>query len=281
MNISEAITAWREHDAWRALKPRSVRGYESRITLIEAWAGERDIQAITAKDVRQFLSRWQDAQTQRQYIKTTLSMIFKIAIEEGAAERNPCDLIVGRRTQTKRAVTLWTPLDVEAYAKAAARIGWRSGEVVYPLMWQTGADISDVMSWREQSLCDGAIDFDRGKTGEPTRIPISPDLSKKVQAFGAPLVRDLRGKALCDAGSDRIVWGLHRRAQRHAMAAGAPKLGLKHLRHSAATHAKDCGADQTSISRLLAHANERMSREIYTKATECQLVALQRARGII
>ena len=283
-NLAEV---WRQHDAWRALKPRSQRSYEEKLSYILDWSranGHPQVSTLTAKKIREFLKLWDDRQTQRQHIRVTISMMLNIAVEEGWIDRNPAKDVILRRTQPKRPVRLWSAEDVQLYSDMAQKIGWSSGPILYRAIWETGADPSDVMSWTDGVVREDppAIDFDRGKTGIPTRIPISHALLRMVQGQGAGgLLRDANGVPLVGMESDaRLAW-LHRKTARAVVVAGGKALGLKHLRHSAATDAVQRGASLEDVSKLLAHADATMSREIYVQETAERLTQLQKKRGII
>lgn len=285
-SIPRLVRLWCEHTAWKALKPRTQASYEWSIKIIEAWSesnGHRPIKDLRPSDISTFLAVYNDRQAQRQALRACLSMMLSIGVEAGWIKDNPAKHIILRRTQAKKPVLVWTPDDVVIYAEKARSIGWDGGSVLYRCMWETAADASDVSQWSAENLLRElpAIRMARGKTGIMVQTPISEALAKNLSELPGTFVRSPEGEPFKPLDDDNKLRWLHRKVSYAVEKEGGRKLGLKQLRHSASTHAVDCGADITEASRLLAHAGPQMANAIYVQKTYQQLLRVQQLRGIV
>lgn len=283
------VEAWKAHDTWKALKPRSQRSYAEKIGHLMAWSASINhppVEKITAKAIREFLALYKDRQAQRQALLITLRTALKIAIEEGWVERNVAADVVLTRTQAKRPVVPWTAKDVDDYCAASERIDWPSGANLVRLQWETAQDASDVTMWTRDMLVSvsgvWAIDMDRGKTGVPALIPVSGRLADQLRSVGDYFfVVDRDGRALNDARDDTRRDYLFRLLQADVVANGGRKLNMKQLRHSAATDAVDHGASFEETQAVTAHSSDRMLRQTYVQRSFERALAVQRKRGIV
>lgn len=283
------VEAWKAHDTWKVLKPRSQRSYEEKIGHLMAWSASINhppVEKITAKAIREFLALYKDRQAQRQALLVTLRTALKIAIEEGWVERNVAADVVLTRTQAKRPVVQWTAKDVDDYCAAAARIGWPSGANLVRLQWETAQDASDVTTWTRDMVVQvsgvWAIDMDRGKTGVPALIPISDRLAEQLRRVGAYyLVTDRDGRPLDTHSADARRDYLFRSVQANVVAEGGRKLNMKQLRHSAATDAVDHGASFEETRAVTAHSSDQMLRQVYVQGSFERALAVQKKRGLV
>lgn len=154
-------------------------------------------------------------------------------------------------------------------------------------MWETAADSIDVASWtKRENLKDDpelpCIEFDRGKTGVPAIIPISQQLAASIRANGSLyLVTDPMGRPYDGFKDDAKLRGHLGTLRKYAIKAGAPHLKFDHLRHGAATHAVECGADPNKVMHLTAHSDPKMARDVYVQQSREITTEIQQKRGII
>lgn len=238
-----------------------------------------------------FLARYDDRPAQRGALKRTFSALCSFALVQGDIPAHPLGVVprLRRRTTAKRKVVPWTVADVDLYAKVAREIGWPGGARMLRLMWETSADATDVIKWRRpENFRDNArpaILYTRGKTGEePPPTPISRALAEELRTCGEIFfVTDPMGRPYKpdDLRSDNQRSGHFRKLRDAAVAAGGRHLVLDHLRHSAVTDALEKGARKEHVPSLTAHRGTEMIEQVYAQFTEAQVLAVQRARGIV
>ncbi|WP_156754283.1 tyrosine-type recombinase/integrase [Actinokineospora pegani] len=152
---------------------------------------------------------------------------------------------------------------------------------IVELLYATGVRVSE--------LC--GLDVDDVDLGDRLARVLGKGGKERVVPFGAPavdalerwlrqgrpsLARDRSGSALwLGARGDRLQPTSVRRVVRLAVAAvgGAPDLGPHGLRHSAATHLLEGGADLRSVQELLGHATLATT-QLYTHVTVERLKAI-------
>lgn len=282
-------------DDWKTLAPRTRRFYRWELRPIFIWSdtlGHKPLRTMTVGNIREFLALYDDRPARKRSLRKTLSVLFDIAVEEELAPKNIVEDIRKHRRRAlggrKRPVRPWTPETVNIYCEAAREdCGWPGGAILIRGMWETAADRSDVATWtKPQHFRDGAalpaIEYDRGKTGIPTRTPISDRLAEDIRSNGAIfLVTDAAGAPYDGAANDgRLGWDL-RKVKAAAIRRGAPDLLYDHLRHSAATEAFEKGMSLDKIRSLTSHASEDMLRDVYVQLSAKQTEEVQRARGLI
>jgi integrase len=154
-------------------------------------------------------------------------------------------------------------------------------------MYETAADSTDVMTWTKADHLverEGyrGVDFDRGKTGQATFIPLSDALLAEIDANGAFfLVTDPFGMPYEPVVDDSRMRGHMITLQEHVVKAGGPKRVYDHLRHSAATEAEEMGIALDKVRHLTAHKDSTMNREVYVQNSAKITVEIQQKRGLI
>ncbi|MEP6851226.1 MAG: tyrosine recombinase XerC [bacterium] len=198
------------------------------------------------------------------------------AQREGLAEHDPGALLATSRAHR----SLPAVLDVEQAAALLEPAGPRSREseplgrrdqVVVELLYGTGIRVAELVA-----LDVGHLDRHRrvvrvlGKGRKERTVPFGLPADRAVEAWledgrpglateasGAALLLGARGARLDQREVRRIV---HRRT---AQLASAPDIGPHGLRHSAATHLLEGGADLRAVQELLGHASLATT-QIYT-----------------
>lgn len=132
--------------------------------------------------------------------------------------------------------------------------GCRAAELV-------GLDVADVD-------LDGRWAYVRGKGERERRVPFAPATRDTLAAY---LDRARPRLVRADTGALFIAWGsrlsvktVYYTVAKHADRAGLSAANPSALRHSAATHMLEGGADLMSISRQLGHASVVITAQTYT-----------------
>ena len=152
------------------------------------------------------------------------------------------------------------PKDLRALVQAALLTGARYGEL-------TAMQVQDVDPRGER------IYIHQSKSGRPRHIPVNPE--------GAALFRELvkgkTGAALVFARSDGVAWGknYHVRPLIDACdkAKIQPSVAFHELRHTYASHLAQAGVDLLTISKLLGHADTRITAKHYAHLADRTLAA--------
>lgn len=296
-------------DSWLDLEPRTRRLYVVTLRHILGWSemnNHRHVRFITPEAASDFLNIWKGKRKQRESVRMLLGRLLRIAKAKHKIASNPLDDVETPRRKKRKggrrtSVTCWPRSAVDVYAETArTKAGWRAGRggawtawpggsILVQLMYQTAADSTDVITWRKgkgghfvDDLKLPGIDFDRGKTGDSTFIPISAELAREIrEAPSIYLVVDPSGRPYRPTIDDAKLRGHMGTLRDHAVSAGADRLVFDHLRHSAATEAVESGVDLDDVRHLTAHKDSTMNRNVYVQQRKEKTIEIQRARGII
>ena len=152
------------------------------------------------------------------------------------------------------------PADLRPLANGALLTGARYGEL-------TRLQVRDV------DLAAKRIYVAESKSGRPRYVPLNPE--------GAALFRDLvtgkTGADLVFARSDGECWGKNHHVRGVIAACEAakikPAISFHELRHTYASHLAQAGIDLLTISKLLGHADTRITAKHYAHLADRTLAA--------
>lgn len=293
MRITEVAEAWgRELTHVRRLSPATVRAYRADLRDLAATVGDPEASDVDLEMLREWLWR----ATQRGDARSTLARrtasvrgMFAWAADQQIVASDPSlRLVAPKRGRTlptvATAATMGAVLD-------AVRESATGGD---PLALRDAAllEMLYAAALRVSELCGtdlDAFDHDRrtirvlGKGGKERVVPYGIPAAQALQAY---LVRGRPALAARGAGSPAAFLGarggrLGARsayeivARTVAPALDAPTLGPHALRHSAATHLLDGGADLRTVQEMLGHASLGTT-QIYTHVSAEKLTATYR-----
>ncbi|WP_125132119.1 tyrosine recombinase XerC [Microbacterium sp. 10M-3C3] len=280
--LSAAIDVYVRHAAdVRRLSPATVRGYASDLRDLVATVGDRPLTDVDVEHLRE----WAWAGAQAGLARSTLARrtaavrgFFRWASEEGLVDADPSlRLVTPKRGRTLPRVASAPALrDVlEGYVARAETGGPDDARDAAVLELLYGAAL------RVSELCGLDVDdLDRdrrtvrvlGKGAKERVVPYGgaaaraletylvrarPALASRGDGAGAALFVGARGRRL----GARSVYDLVARAVGPAV--GSAAVGPHSLRHSAATHLLDGGADLRAVQEMLGHASLGTT-QIYT-----------------
>ncbi|GAA4481669.1 tyrosine recombinase XerC [Microbacterium panaciterrae] len=294
MRVSEAAAAFTAHLAQvRRLSPATVRAYRSDLADLADASADAELSSVDLETLRDWLWR----ATQRGDARATLARrtaavrsFFAWASESGAVPADPSlRLIAPKRGRTLPAVA---SVDAMRVLLDEARDAAREGDpirlrdsAVLELLYGSGMRVSELCG-----LAVDDVDLDRGTArvlgkggkervvpfGGPARTAIAaylsrarPTLVARAERPGPALFRGSRGGAL----GTRAVYELVARVL--APVIGADTVGPHALRHSAATHLLDGGADLRAVQEILGHASLGTT-QIYTHVSAERLTTTYR-----
>lgn len=152
------------------------------------------------------------------------------------------------------------PADLRALVRGALLTGCRNGELV-------GMRVRDV------SLRDASVYIAESKSGRPRHIPLNDE--------GAALFRELlagrTGDELVFTKANGEPWGKNHAVRPLATACKVakvkPAVSFHELRHTYASHLAQAGVDLLTISKLLGHADTRITSRHYAHLADKTLAA--------
>lgn len=294
MELSAAIDAFADHlTQVRRLSPATVRAYRSDLRDLTASAGENDLGDVDLEMLREWL--WKA--TQRGDARSTLARraaaarsFFAWAKDEELVTHDPSlRLIAPKRGRTLPVIASQDAMTglLDGHRQVASGgdpIALRD-HAILELLYGSGIRVSELCG-----LDIDDLDLDRG-----TARVLGKGAKERVVPFGAP-ARDAvgaylsRGRPALSARSGtstpalvlgsrggrigpRTVYTLV--AQVLGPIIGAETIGPHALRHTAATHLLDGGADLRAVQEILGHASLGTT-QIYTHVSAERLVATYR-----
>ena len=294
MELAEAAEAFAEHlEKVRRLSPATVKAYRSDLRDLGASAGQVDLDAVDLEALRDWLWR----ATQRGDARSTLARraaaarsFFSWAHEEGLVEHDPSLRLIA----PKKGRTLPTVASHDAMSGLldAHRAAADSGDpialrdhAILELLYGAGIRVSELCGLDVDDL-----DLDRG-----TARVLGKGSKERVVPFGAPArdavaayLRRARPALVARASvgtpaamlgarggriGPRTVYSLVARVLGPIV--GAETVGPHALRHTAATHLLDGGADLRAVQEILGHASLGTT-QIYTHVSAERLSATYR-----
>ncbi|HLT68005.1 MAG TPA: tyrosine recombinase XerC [Microbacterium sp.] len=293
MLLSDAAQRFAAHlDRVRRLSPATVRAYASDLADLVATVGDLDVALIDIEVLREWLWR----ASQRGDARSTLARrtssargFFAWAVDEGHVDTDASlRLVTPKKAKHLPRVATASGLDdmLRAAGDAAAGgdpIALRD-HAVLELLYGSGIRVSE--------LC--GLDIDDLDLSRATARVVGKGSKERVVPYGAPARRAIeayltRGRPVLAARSDgaapalflgsrggrlgaRTVYDLVARTV-GPLVGGA--VGPHALRHSAATHLLDGGADLRAVQELLGHASLGTT-QVYTHVSSERLAAAYR-----
>ncbi|MBT2485741.1 MULTISPECIES: tyrosine recombinase XerC [unclassified Microbacterium] len=294
MDLAVAMDAFVDHlEKVRRLSPATVRAYRSDLRDLRAAAGAMSVDAVDLEVLRDWLWR----ATQRGDARSTLARraaaarsFFGWAHEQGLISHDPSlRLIAPKKGRTLPTVAsqdaMSTLLDAHRTAAETGDPIALRDHAMLELLYGSGIRVSELCGMDVDDL-----DLDRG-----TARVLGKGAKERVVPFGLPAREALgaylrRARPVLVARSTsatpavmlgtrgarigpRTVYALVARVL--APIVGADTVGPHALRHTAATHLLDGGADLRAVQEILGHASLGTT-QIYTHVSAERLTATYR-----
>lgn len=299
MQTSAAAEAYTTHlSAVRRLAPATVRAYRADLDDLVAATGDRPLREVDLEVLRDWLwaaTRRGDARSTVARRTATARGFFAWALDEALVDVDPAlRLASPKRGRTLPKVASADALhDVLDEARAAASSGEPRAlrdaamlELLYASALRVselcGVDLDDLDRERRTVRVLGKGSKERvAPYGEPAARALDAYLVRArpvLASRGEPSSRGVRDRALFLGArgariGPRAVYDVVTRLVGPAV--GAAALGPHALRHSAATHLLDGGADLRTVQEMLGHASLGTT-QIYTHVSAEKLTASYR-----
>lgn len=287
--LETLITDWQASGEWKDNKPRTNRGYAESIKEVRYWIAEDDPDPalITARDVEEFLSLYDDRPTTRYNVRKALRLIFKQAVKRKWRADNPAAEVVVPMPKTR--VAIWEQADVDQYVWAAIALGSLDVAAIILTEWEIGQRLTDVIRFRrgaEYKPAEGMFSFEQGKTAKNVSIPVSD----RLRAILAHIERDGSIYLFHDKGTGRPYRDLNRLSREFAAVRdlvlsvdGARSLVLRAIRHSCVVALARASCEIPEIASITGHspASAMDILRIYMPRDSTVAANAQRKRGLI
>ncbi len=294
MKLSQAVPAFVDHLLRvRRLSDATARAYRADLSDLVSAAGDLEVREVDLEHLRDWLWR----ATQRGDARSTIARrtssargFFRWALDEHLVDRDPSlRLVTPKRGRTLPRVASADGLDeMLARQAAAAAEGDPTAlrdHAILELLYGSGIRVSE--------LC--GLDVDDFDLARRTARVTGKGSKERVVPFGAPAASAIsafltRGRPALAARADeatpaaflgarggrigpRAVYDLVARTVGPLV--GSAAVGPHALRHSAATHLLDGGADLRAVQELLGHASLGTT-QVYTHVSSERLAAAYR-----
>jgi integrase/recombinase XerD len=265
----------------RGLSPATVDAYRRDLG---QWSDHLDGRKPTAELASSFVRSLRDRGLAASTVARKVAAVrglHRFLVAEGAAEDDPTRLLETpqRPASLPKALTVEEVTRLVEAPDPTTALG-RRDRAILEFGYATGARVSEITALDELDLdLDDASAVLTGKGGKQRVVPIGhhavealhvwlPDRAslRRSGPAGAAVFLNTRGRRLTRQG----VWGVVRK---HAVRAGIdPDRVSPHvLRHSAATHMVEGGADLRTVQELLGHASISTT-QVYTRVSPQHLI---------
>ncbi len=294
--MQAALDGFERHlAAERGLSPHTVRAYTGDVRSLLEHAAQGGITAPDGLDIT-VLRRWLAGQHGTGHARATLARraaaaraFTAWACAGGWLRRDPGPLLgtakiprrlpqVPRQDQMAAVLSAAGPVPRSSEAELALR-----DAAIMELLYATGIRVSELCGLDVDDLDEGRNTVRvLGKGGRERTVPVGLPAVRAVAAWkragrpslarpgsGPALFLGARGRRLDPRTARRVVHA------RLAAVAGVPDSGPHGLRHAAATHLLEGGADLRSVQEILGHAS-LASTQIYTHVSVERLTAAYR-----
>lgn len=293
MLLSDAAQRFTVHlDRVRRLSPATVRAYRADLVDLVTMIGDRELAGVDIEMLREWLwraSKRGDARSTLARRTSSARGFFGWALDEGLVETDPSlRLVTPKKGRHLPRVATASGLDdmLGRAASAAAEgepVALRD-HAVLELLYGSGIRVSE--------LC--GLDIDDVDLSRATARVLGKGSKERVVPFGAPARRAIeayltRGRPALATRNDRSTPALFLGARGARLGPRAAydlvartvgplvggAAGPHSLRHSAATHLLDGGADLRAVQEFLGHASLGTT-QVYTHVSSERLAAAYR-----
>lgn len=274
-SLAWVIRRYKASRFWAKLAPKTRRGYDQNIKVLELWAGPRAVVSLTPKRWEALYSAWRVRTPAKARALVIMGQILmKAAIREELITHNPCaEMGLEGSAPSGR---IWPRAAVDAFVAAADAAGWHSVGTAVRINHWIGQREGDVLALKPGQWRDGSFTVAQSKGRKRNvrvRVPANAEVAARVEAELERLrQRRLAGTTLLLREDTGLPWDEHSfrhvfaeiRATLAAEQPGFPlgdgsevaTLGLQfmHLRHTAVTEHAIAGTTAPQIASITGHS---------------------------
>jgi integrase len=247
------VTLYRSDPRYIDLAPKTQRGYDQCIGIIEAWserAAHPPLVTLQRKAVKAFYRSMSATPAKASAVLRVLRLLLAFAVDEGEIERNPAEKMRLKVSAPRDQV--WTPKQIEAFVTAAnandrasiglavllgAGVGQREGDCIR-------------LGWTQY---DGAsVRLRQRKTGKLIAVPAIAELRQALDAAprtaATMVVSETTGRPYTEDNFTHLFRDI-------ATAANLPaELQFRDLRRSAVVFLAEAGCSVPEIAAITGHS---------------------------
>jgi integrase/recombinase XerD len=265
----------------RGLAPATISAYRRDLDRYKAFLAGRDPSPVLASGFVQHLKEAGLAPTTIARRIAAVKGLHRFLVAEGSAESDPTVLVESPR----RPRSLPKALTIDEVGRLldspdGSTVAGRRDRAVMEFLYATGARVAEAIALDELDIdLEEGIAVVTGKGSKQRLVPVGSAARHAIREWlpdrarlrspgpaGSAVFLNLRGRRL----SRQAVWNLVRT---HTIRAGLrPDAVSPHvLRHSAATHMVEGGADLRTVQEILGHASISTT-QIYTRVSPRHLL---------
>lgn len=247
----------------------TLDAYRRDLAALSAWAGERDLLALTGHDLRAFVAAEHRRGLSPKSLQRRLSAcrsLYRWLLKQGRIATNPADGVRAPKAARK----LPQVLDVDEAVQLVelptdAPLGLRD-RALLELFYSSGLRLSEVcaLRWRDLDF-DGGLVTVLGKGSKQRIVPVGSHARAALLAWRADSAGSPDGFVFPGRGGAQIsARAIQLRVKQLARRQGVFKRIHPHLlRHSFASHVLESSGDLRGVQELLGHADIATT-QIYT-----------------
>jgi hypothetical protein len=290
-DLATLIELWVADWDNRALGKRTRRVWKVYADTLAAWSAVKPVAGatvdqITPDHIAQLLRLYSDRPTTARHLRGVLSNVCSFGVEKGWLKENPVAKVARRKRKSRTVpIGIWTPEDVALRVDICLERGWIGGAILIQGLWESMGRVSDAPLWHRGKHWDAAtrvLQYDTSKSGEESTgvAKMSGRFAELVaRTDSLILVTSPRGRPYRMPEDDTTIGDDFREVDLIARARGARKRILRHLRHSAQTHAIACGVTDEQAAVATTHLSPAIARRSYIQKALSIAEVVARKRG--
>ncbi len=248
---------------------KTINDYTTYLKIISEWAGDKQATAINKKMVSNLYEIIAQKKPRKaSYIITVLRAMFSYAERQSIIPPNSNPATNMRITTKTKKGQIWTPEDVEIFARAADEYGAYSLATAVILNEWMGQRMGDIITIRTCAYKDGEIVIKQSKTGAMVTLPVDtiPHLKarldeqlrrKSKRRVTSPyIIEQENGRPFTVDGFSKLFAKIRTHAAKSMQSVEAEKfkqLKFMTLRHTAVTRLAEAGCEIPEIASISGH----------------------------
>ncbi len=180
--MADLIRRYKEGRKWAKTAPKTKKGYQWFLDIIERWAGCDPVTDITPDDVQELYETYREKTPVK---AVALIRVLRLLLGQGVRLKmistNPASK---PEMEIKQAFTgkLWPREAVQMFVQEADAMGRHSLGTAVLIAWWTGQRQGDVLRLTRAAYRNGVFHVTQRKTGSRVMVPHSPTVQARIEA---------------------------------------------------------------------------------------------------
>ncbi|HWK44888.1 MAG TPA: hypothetical protein VNT30_09215 [Stellaceae bacterium] len=273
--VADLIRKYRASPFFLGKAPKTKRGYNQNLQVIEAWAGGTPVRVLTGPRIAAFYELlYAKTPSKANAVIGMLRILLGYGVKVGSVAVNVA-ASPGMISQPFNG-RLWPRDAKDLLIEAADKLGWHSVGTAIEMNWWLGQREGDVLAWPRAQYRNGRFYVKQRKTGKRVGVRDNPQVAARVAAeLEAQRLRGILGTPsmpllLCETTGQAWTEDHFRKVFQKVRAAADEKwpgfeqedgsmlstldLQFMHLRHTAVTEHAIAGSTVPQISGITGHS---------------------------